>query len=96
MEESTGKFRRSSEVKVKIAANHQPVPPTSKVPGYPPLVAFTDVTVTPYTDVQKCTGNTRPGQSHKCRSRQGWSVRAGAVVDPAELAKESKKAGQAA
>jgi hypothetical protein len=41
-----GKFGRSKEVKVKVAADVQPVPPASKVPGYPPLVEFTDVRAT--------------------------------------------------
>jgi len=91
MEESTGKFRRSSEVKVKIAANHQPVPPTSKVPGYPPLVAFTNVTLTPYVDSQRCKGD-----NSKCRGRLAWSIRAAEMVDPAELPKSEKQAGKAA
>jgi hypothetical protein len=96
LDEDAGKFGRSTEAKVKIAAEHQPVPPSPKVPGYPPLVAFTDMTVTPYTDVQKCTGP-RKGEPHKCRSRQAWSMRASAMVDPSELSKSADKpAGKAA
>jgi hypothetical protein len=64
-------------VKVKIAAPHQPVLPPSAVPGYPPVVEFTDVTLTPYVDSQRCKGG--PG-APKCRARQGWSIRAGSVV----------------
>jgi hypothetical protein len=41
-----GKFGRSKEVKVKVAADVQPVPPASNVPGYPPLVEFTNLTAT--------------------------------------------------
>jgi hypothetical protein len=49
------------------------------VPGYPPAVAFTDMTVTPYADTNPCKGDKRP---HKCRARQAWSIRAGALVAP--------------
>ncbi|MBT8226025.1 MAG: hypothetical protein HKP61_16700 [Dactylosporangium sp.] len=82
LDPQAGRFGRSTEVKVKIAAPYQPVPPAPGVPGYPPAVGFTEVTVTPYTDGSGCRGERRP---HKCRARQGWSVRAGALVDPTEL-----------
>lgn len=96
LEEQTGKFRRPQEVKVKIAAPVQPVPPASKIPGYPPLVALTDVTLTPYVDSQKCFGS-KKGEPHKCRARQAWSIRAGALVDPSEPSKSAdKQAGKAA
>jgi len=90
LEENAGKFGRSTEVKVKVAAAQQPVPPASKVPGYPPLVAFTDVVLTPYVDSQRCKGG-----GSKCRGRLAWSIRAGAVVDPADLPKTSGKADAA-
>ena len=45
-----GQFGGSTEVKVKIAAPHQPVLPPSAVPGYPPAVEFTDLVLTPYVD----------------------------------------------
>ena len=82
LDPEAGRFGRSTEVKVKIAAAYQPVPPSSRLPGYPPVVAFTDVTVTPYTDNTGCKGERKP---HKCRSRLAWSVRASAMVDPASL-----------
>ena len=72
-----GKFGRTTEVKVKIAAPVQPVLPESAVPGYPPAIEFTDLVLTPYVDSQKCKGS--PG-AHKCRARLAWSIRAGSVV----------------
>jgi hypothetical protein len=79
LDPEAGKYGRSTEVKVKIAADVQPVPPASAVPGYPPAVEFTDLTVTPYTDAFGCKGGRTP---HKCRARQGWSLRAGSLVEP--------------
>ncbi|SCL16879.1 hypothetical protein GA0074694_1804 [Micromonospora inyonensis] len=42
LDPEAGKFGRSTEVKVKVkvVAAHQPVPPASTVPGYPPAVQF--------------------------------------------------------
>ncbi|HEY3034466.1 MAG TPA: plasmid replication, integration and excision activator [Streptosporangiaceae bacterium] len=79
LDPDAGRFGRSTEVKVKIAAPHQPVLPPPAVPGYPPVVEFVDVTLTPYVDSQRCKGGGGPG-AHKCRARQGWSIRAGAVI----------------
>jgi hypothetical protein len=68
-----GKFGSSTEVKVKVAANAQPVPPSPQVPGYPPKVEFVGVTLTPYVNTKN--------------NRLAWSVRAedmvpfGAVVE---------------
>src|SRR5687768_15713647 len=39
LEEPEG-FRRSAEMKVRIASPTRPVPPPPAVPGYPPLVSF--------------------------------------------------------
>ncbi len=77
LDPNAGNFGRSTEVKVKIAAEQAPQPPESALPGYPPAVAFTDVTVTPYTDSNPCKGDKHP---HKCRARLSWSIRAGAMV----------------
>jgi hypothetical protein len=77
LDPEAGKFGRSKEVKVKVAADVQPVPPTSNVPGYPPLVEFTDLTATPYADTNSCKGGRTP---HKCRARQAWSLRASGMV----------------
>ncbi len=79
LDPEAGKYGRSTEVKVKIAAAAAPVPPASAMPGYPPAVAFTDLTVTPYNDATACKGERRP---HKCRARLAWSIRAGALVAP--------------
>jgi hypothetical protein len=79
LDPEAGKYGRSTEVKVKIAAPAAPVPPASAMPGYPPAVAFTDLTVTPYNDATGCKGERRP---HKCRARLAWSIRAGALVAP--------------
>jgi hypothetical protein len=79
LDPEAGKYGRSTEVKVKIAAPAAPVPPASAMPGYPPAVAFTDLTVTPYNDASACKGERRP---HKCRARLAWSIRAGALVAP--------------
>ncbi|MGA3564845.1 hypothetical protein [Melissospora conviva] len=75
LDPEAGKFGGSKEVKVKIAAPVQPVPPASAIPGYPPAVQFSDVTLTPYVDSQRCKG------SGKCRARQAWSIRAGAMTE---------------
>jgi hypothetical protein len=79
LDPEAGKYGRSTEVKVKVAASVAPVPPAPAIPGYPPAVAFTDVTVTPYNDANSCKGERRP---HKCRARLAWSIRAGALVAP--------------
>jgi hypothetical protein len=81
-----GKFGRSTEVKVKIAAPVQPVPPTGvTLPGGITVtpVAFTDLTVTPYTDANACKGIAKP---HKCRARLAWSIRAGGMTAPGAAA----------
>lgn len=82
LDPKAGRFGRSTEVKVKIAARDEPEPPVAGVPGYPPLVGFTDLTVTPYTDGSGCKGGRTP---HKCRARQGWSIRSTSMVAPASL-----------
>ena len=76
LDPEAGRFGSSREVKVKLAAPHQPVPPESTVPGYPPAVEFTGVTLTPYVDQQrKCTD--------RCRARLAWSVRIESMTAPA-------------
>jgi hypothetical protein len=82
LDENAGKFGASKEVKVKVIAPQQPVPPPSAVPGYPPAVEFTDVTLTPYVDAQRC----KPG-APKCRSRLAWSVRATGMTAPKPAAR---------
>ncbi len=77
LDPEAGKFGGSKEFKVKVVAPQQPVPPASAVPGYPPKVEFTEVTLTPYVDSQRCKG-----AAAKCRSRLAWSVRAGGKTAP--------------
>jgi hypothetical protein len=88
LDPEAGKFGATNELKIKVAADVQPVPPAPQVPGYPPAVEFTDVTITPYVDSQKCKGEKKP---HKCGARQAWSIRAGAMVEP-RTATGTKKA----
>jgi hypothetical protein len=79
---------RSTEVKVKIAAPVQPVPPKSKVAGYPPAVQFDGVTLTPYVDSSRCAGN-----GPRCRGRLAFSIRAAGMRDPdATTAKPTRSA----
>jgi hypothetical protein len=76
LDPEAGRFGASKEVKVKIPADHQPVPPESTMPGMPPLVEFTGVTLTPYVNSQKrCS-------SERCRARLAWSVRAESMTTP--------------
>lgn len=79
------KFGRSPQAKVKIAAAVQPVPPQALPVGGMTVtpVAFTDLTVTPYTDSNGCKGDRSP---HRCRARLAWSLRATSMVAPDELA----------
>ena len=79
LDEDAGRFGRRTDVVVKIAATVQPVPPAPALPGYPPAVVFDGLTVTPYVDVQGCTGKNSP---HRCRARQGWSLRATGMRAP--------------
>ena len=77
-----GKFGRSTEVRVKLAAEHQPVPPAGlPLPGGVKVtpVEFIDLTATPYADTNSCKGINKP---HKCRARLAWSYRASAIVAP--------------
>ena len=82
LDPEAGKFGASKEFMVKVVAPHQPVPPASTVPGYPPMVEFDGVTLTPYVDSQKCKGT---GQ--KCKARQAWSIRATAMTEPRQASK---------
>ncbi len=92
LDPEAGKFGGSKEVKVKVIAPHQPVPPASTVPGYPPAVEFTDVTLTPYVDSQRCKPPAKQGQLHKCKARQAWSIRATGMTAPKQAPKAAKSA----
>jgi hypothetical protein len=82
LDPEAGKFGGTKEFKIKLVAPQQPVPPTSAVPGYPPMVEFTDVMLTPYVDSQRCKG-----AASKCRSRLAWSIKASAMTTPQQTSR---------
>ena len=70
---------RQRTVKVKIAAQVQPVLP-SPAPGQPfTPVEFDGMTATPYVDSSRCSGD---GKS-RCAARQAYSFKATGVRAPA-------------
>jgi hypothetical protein len=67
---------RQRTVKVKVAAQVQPVLP-SPPPGSPfTAIEFEGMTVTPYVDSGRCQGK------GKCAARQGYSLKATGVRAP--------------
>src|SRR3954452_21299548 len=54
LDPEAGEVGATKELKVKVVSPVQPVPPAATVPGYPPMVEFTGVTVAPWADTQKC------------------------------------------
>ena len=87
-----GRFGRSNETKVKIAADVQPVPPEGiSLPGGITVtpVEFVDLVATPYVDNQPCKGTSKP---HKCKARQAWSYRASGMVAPGSVRQDGQKA----
>ena len=84
LDPEAGRFGGSKEVQVKVVAPVQPVPPASTVPGYPPAVEFTDLTLTPYVDSQRCKAT-----DGRCRARLAWSVRAGSMTEPKPVARKA-------
>ncbi|WP_422773657.1 hypothetical protein ACN28C_12585 [Plantactinospora sp. WMMC1484] len=80
LDPEAGKFGRSTEVKVKVVAAQQPVPPASTVPGYPPAIQFEGLTLTPYVDSQRCKA------SGQCKARMAYSLRATEMVPAVGLA----------
>ncbi len=87
LDPEAGKFGASKEVKVKVVSPVQPVPPTPTVPGYPPMVEFTGITLTPYVDAQRCKGT-----GSKCKARLAWSIRATGMTEPQPQPKPAKAA----
>jgi hypothetical protein len=70
---------RQRMVKVKIAAQVQPVLPPP-APGSPfTAVEFDGLTVMPYPDSSRCQG----GGKNKCAARQAYSLKATGVRAPA-------------
>src|SRR5271165_1279036 len=71
---------RQRTVKVKIAAQVQPVLP-SPAPGSPfTAVEFEGLTATPYVDTSRCQGNGKG--KDKCGARQAYSLKATGVRAP--------------
>ena len=71
---------RQRTVKVKVAAEYQPVLP-SPVPGSPFIaVEFEGMTATPYVDSSRCQGNGKG--KDKCGARQAYSFKATGVRAP--------------
>jgi hypothetical protein len=91
LDPEAGKFGGSKEFKTKVVAPVQPVPPVSAIPGYPPAVEFTGMTITPYVDSQRCKAPAK-GQEHKCKARLTWSIRATGITEPQQAGKSVKAA----
>jgi hypothetical protein len=69
---------RQRTVKVKIAAQVQPVLPP-QAPGSPfTAIEFDGLTVMPYVDASRCAG----GGKDKCGARQAYSLKATGVRPP--------------
>jgi hypothetical protein len=83
MDPDAARFGRSAQVKVKVLADHQPVLPVSPVPGYPPLVEFEQLQITPYMDDRKCVAP-KDGKPHRCRAQMVFSYRATGVREPSQ------------
>lgn len=84
LDPEAGKFGASKEIKVKIASDQPPVAPEPAVPGYPPIVEFTGVSVTPYVNSQRrCTD--------RCKARLAWSVRAESMTAPQPAGAEANR-----
>jgi hypothetical protein len=71
------RFRSTAEMKVRIFANERPTPPAPTMPGFPPVVAFTGLTLTPYVDSGRCGPANR---NERCRGRLAYSLRATGMV----------------
>ena len=74
---------RQRTVKVKIAAQYQPVLPdnTARLAFIP--VEFEGMQATPYVDSSRCTGE--DNGKHRCRARQAYSLKATGVRAPSRL-----------
>jgi hypothetical protein len=77
LDPQAGSFGGSTEVRVKLVSEHQPLVPEAQVPGFPPKVEFTGMVLTSWVDSRKCTGRSSP---HRCYARQGWSISASGMV----------------
>jgi len=81
---------RQRTVKVKVAAEHQPVLPPA-APGSPfTPVEFEGMTATPYVDSGRCQGK------GKCAARQAYSLKATGVRAPSRLGRPAPEHKDAA
>jgi hypothetical protein len=78
LDPEAARFGRQN-IKVKVIADVRPVPPAATVPGYPPVVEFVDLIVTPWVDDSKCTKESR-GVRHKCPAKLSFALRASGMV----------------
>ena len=72
---------RQRTVKVKVAAQYQPVLPDAPAGSPFTPVEFEGLQATPYVDASRCNGD---GKS-KCAARQAYSLKATGVRAPARL-----------
>ena len=81
---------RQRTVKIKVAAEHQPVLPPA-APGSPfTAIEFEGMTATPYVDSGRCQGQ------GKCRARQAYSLKATGVRAPSRLGRPAPEHKDAA
>ena len=74
---------RQRTVKIKVAAQYQPVLPDNTAGSPFTPVEFEGMQATPYVDSSRCTGD---GDSkHKCRARMAYSLKATGVRAPSRL-----------
>ena len=81
---------RQRTVKIKVAAEHQPVLPPA-APGSPfTAIEFEGMTATPYVDSGRCQGKGR------CAARQAYSLKATGVRAPSRLGRPAPEHKDAA
>ncbi len=71
---------RQLTVKVKVAAEYQPVLPPAAAGSPFTAVEFEGLMVTPYVDASRCQGNSKG--KDKCGARQAYSLKATGVRAP--------------
>jgi len=71
---------RSREVRVRIAAPHQPVPPQATAGSPFVAVEFDGLTVMPWVDGTRC--ERRKPHERECRGRVAYSLRAAGMCAP--------------
>jgi hypothetical protein len=74
---------RQRTVKIKVAAQYQPVLPDAPAGSPFTPVEFEGMQATPYVDSSRCTGD--GDGKHKCRARMAYSLKATGVRAPSRL-----------